>query len=96
MDARVAIMRLIEKAAPLVGVNKAINTIVKASINGELEEYSAANARKGQGRTLSYDGIMKWWRKWKAASGDAMSLVPKDTENYLEPAWAQSFMACWS
>jgi len=96
MDARVAIMRLIEKAAPLVGVNKAINTIVKASINGELEEYAAANARKGQGRTLSYDGIMKWWRKWKAASGDAMSLVPKDTENYLEPAWAQSFMACWS
>lgn len=96
MDARVAIMRLIEKAAPLVGVNKAINTIVKASINGELEEYAAANARKGQGRHLSYDGIMKWWRKWKTSESDSMALAPKDTENYLEPAWAQSFMACWS
>ena len=96
MDARVAIMRLIERAAPMVGVNKAINTIVKASINGELIECSAANARKGQGRTLSYDGIMKWWRKWKASGGDPLTLAPKDTENYLEPAWAESFMKCWS
>ncbi|HXE96786.1 MAG TPA: transposase [Dongiaceae bacterium] len=96
MDARVAIMRLIERAAPMVGVNKAINTIVKASINGELEECAAANARKGQDRHLSYDGIMKWWRKWKTSGGDPLALAPKDTENYLEPAWAQSFMACWS
>ena len=96
MNARVSIMRLIERAAPLVGVNKAINTIVKASINGELEECAAANARKGQGRTLSYDGIMKWWRKWKTSGGNSMVLAPKDTENYLEPVWATSFMECWS
>lgn len=96
MDARVSIMRLIERAAPMVGVNRAINTIVKASINGELEECAAANARKGTGRHLSYDGIMKWWRPWKKSGGDPLALAPKDTENYLEPAWAPSFMACWS
>jgi putative transposase len=96
MDARVGIMRLIERAAPMVGVNKSINTIVKASINGELPEYTAANARKGQGRTLSYDGIMKWWRTWKSSGGNCTALAPKDTENYLEPAWAEAFKTCWS
>jgi len=95
MEARVAIMRLIERAAPAVGVNKAINTIVKASINGELEECSAANARKGKGRTLSYDGIMKWWVSWKKSGGDCLAMAPKDTENYLEPAWAKDFMKCF-
>jgi putative transposase len=96
MEARVAIMRLIERAAPVVGVNKAINTIVKASVNGELDEYAAANARKGQGRTLSYNGIIKWWMAWKKSDSNPMVLAPKDTENYLEPAWAASFMECWS
>lgn len=95
MVARVAILRLIDRAAPVVGVNKAILTIIKASINGELEEYAAANARKGQGRTLSYDGVMKWWMTWKKTGGNPLALAPKDTENYLEPAWAESFMACW-
>lgn len=96
MDARVAIMRLVERAAPLVGVNKAILTIVKASVNGELEELSAANARKGANRAMSYDGIMKWWQIWKKSNGNCMALAPKDVENYLEPVWAPSFMACWS
>ncbi len=96
MEARTAIMRLIERAAPVVGVNKAILTIVKASVNGELEMYAAANARKGQGRTLSYDGVMKWWISWKKSIGDCMALAPKDTENYLEPVWAEPFLKCWS
>jgi hypothetical protein len=96
MDARVAIMRLIERAAPMVGVNKAINTIVADSINNDLKLYRAANARKGQGRTLSYDGIMKWWMTWKKTDGNPQALAPKDTENYLEPAWAAAFMECWS
>ena len=95
MEARVSIMRLIERAAPVVGVNKAILTIVKASINGELDMYAAANARKGQGRTLSYDGVMKWWVPWKKSGGDCMTMAPKDTENYLEPAWAEQFMKSW-
>ena len=96
MDARVAIVRMIERAAQLVGVNKAINTIVKASVNGELPEYSAANARKGQGRALSYDGVMKWWMIWKKSGGDPLALAPKDTENYIEPIWAESFLVCWA
>lgn len=79
MDARVAIMHMIQRAAQMIGVNKAINTIVTASINGELPpEYTAANARKGQGRALSYDGVMKWWMSWKKSGGNSLVLAPKD------------------
>lgn len=95
MEARVAILRLIERAAPAVGVNKAIKTIVEDAANNDLEIYRIANARKGQARTLSYDGVMKWWMTWRKTGGNNMALAPKDTENYLEPAWAESFMACW-
>ncbi|MDD2366659.1 MAG: DDE-type integrase/transposase/recombinase [Desulfuromonadaceae bacterium] len=97
MDARVAIMRLIERAAPTVGVNKAINIIVKDSVdNPDMELYSTANARKGATRHLSYGGVIKWWMSWKKSGGNSMILAPKDTENYLEPAWAATFMKYWS
>ena len=95
MDARVAIMRLIERAAPAVGVNKAINTIVKAAAEGNLEEYAAANIRKGTARSLSYGGIIKWWSTWQIAEGNPLALAPKDVENYQEPAWAGALLACW-
>lgn len=95
MDARVAIMRLIERAAPVVGVNNAINTIVKAAEGHELEIYAAANIRKGSARSLSYGGIMKWWMTWNKSGQDCMALAPKDVENYQEPVWAQALMVCW-
>ena len=96
MDARVAIMRLIERAAPVVGVNNAINTIVKDALNNDLAIYRSANARKGETRSLSYNGIIKWWMIWKKSGGDPLTLAPKDTENYLEPAWAETLMKSWS
>ena len=95
MDARVAIMRLIERAAPVVGVNKAINTIVKAASDGSEPSLSAANFRHGQSRTLSYGGVIKWWMTWRKYDGNPLTLAPKDTENYLEPAWAEALLGCW-
>lgn len=95
MDARVAIMRLIERAVPVVGVNKAINTIVKAASDGSEPSLAAANFRHGQSRSLSYSGVMKWWMTWKKSDGAPLSLAPKDVENYLEPAWAAALLVCW-
>ena len=95
MDARVAIMRLIERAASVVGVNKAINTIVKAAAEGNLEEYAAANIRKGVARSLSYGGIIKWWSTYQISGHNPLALAPKDVENYQEPAWAGALLACW-
>lgn len=95
MEARVAILRMIDRAAPVVGVNKAIKAIVKDAADNDLEIYRIANARKGQARTLSYSGIMKWWGPWKKSGRNPLSQAPRDTENYLEPVWAESFMQCW-
>lgn len=95
MDARVAIMRLIERAAPVVGVNNAINTIVKAAAGHELEIYAKANIRKGSARSLSYGGVMKWWMAWNNSDHNPLALAPKDVENYQEPVWAGALLACW-
>ena len=95
MDARVAIMRLVERAAPTVGVNKAINTIAQAAAEGDLEEYAAANIRKGVARSLSYGGIIKWWSTWQISGHNPLALAPKDVENYQEPTWAGALLACW-
>ena len=102
MEARVGIMRLIERAAPVIGVDKAIKTIVEDSINTDLAIYRNANARKGENRHLSYGGVIKWWMTWKKSGGNhtgqpnPQALAPKDTENYLEPVWATTFMTFWS
>ena len=95
MEAKVALMRIIERAAPEHGVNKAIEAIVEDSFNNDLSIYKEANARRGLHRRLSYDGIMKWWRAWKNSGRNELVLAPKDTENYLEPAWAKPFMVYW-
>lgn len=95
MDARVGIMRIIERARPTVGTDRAINRIVDAAANGDLPEYNAANIRKGSGRTLSYGGIIKWWMTWQKSGGNPLSLAPRDTENYSIPPWADLLMQCW-
>ena len=86
MDARIYFMRIIERAvAASIGVNKAIETIVSQAKDGTLPEVAAhmiplANARKGEGRTLSYDGMIKWWSKWLKSGKSPAVLAPKDTE----------------
>lgn len=86
MDARVFFMRLIERAvAAGYGVNKAIQTVVDQAQDGTLPEGAAklipyANARKGEARTLSFDGMKKWWGKWLKSGKSPASLAPKDTE----------------
>jgi putative transposase len=86
MDARIYFMRIIERAVKAgIGVNKAIETIVGQAQDGTLPEDAArmiphANARKGAERTLSYNGMMKWWSAWQKSGRNPVILAPKDTE----------------
>jgi putative transposase len=106
MDARVAIMRLIERAISDDRVHRTLEEAIKAIVadaheNSTLPIYCNANARHGTQRTLSPSGVMKWWCTWQKSklvfkTGNPQALAPKDTENYLEPAWAAAFMECWS
>ena len=86
MDARIYFMRIVERAVKAgIGVNKAIETIVSQAQDGTLPEDAArmiplANKRQGEGRTLSYDGMIKWWSKWLKSGRNPAALAPKDTE----------------
>ncbi|MBT0666380.1 Mu transposase C-terminal domain-containing protein [Geobacter pelophilus] len=100
MDARLYFIRLIERAAPAIGVNKAIRTIVTQAVDGTLpidatSMIELANARKGEGRTLSYDGMMKWWSTWIKAGKDPAALAPKSVEKFTLPPWGAAFLACY-
>lgn len=86
MDARVFFMRLLDEAVGAgIGLNNAITKIVNQAQNGTLPPGAAcliprANARKGEKRTLSYDGMKKWWGKWLKSGRNPAALAPADTE----------------
>jgi putative transposase len=86
MDARVFFMRLLEQAVSKgIGLNKAITRIVEQAQDGTLTHEAArmipyANARKGENRTLSFDGMKKWWGKWLKSGKSPAALAPADTE----------------
>jgi putative transposase len=100
MDARIYFMRLIERAvAAGLGVNKAISAIVTQAQDGTLPAEACrmaelANARRGTGRTLSCDGMIKWWSKWKQSGQNPVALAPKDTEKLPQKAlmeWVRDY-----
>lgn len=86
MDARVCFMRLLDQAVEKgIGLNNAITKIVSQAQDGTLPPEVArmipyANARKGEHRTLSYDGMKKWWGKWLKSGRNPIALAPADTE----------------
>ena len=92
MDARIYFMRIIERAVKAgISVTRAIETLVTQAQDGTLPEDAArmipfANARKGEGRTLSCDGMMKWWSKWQKSGRNPAVLAPKDTEKLTSAA----------
>jgi|GEM_PF-2362860 len=86
MDARIYFMRYIERAIKTgLTLNNAIRSIADKAQEGTLPEETRhmaelANARKGFGRTLSYDGLMKWWSTWQKSGHNPVALAPKHTE----------------
>jgi len=94
-DARLIIMRMIKALSGTIGVNKAIHRIIEEYNNGNLPQICMANARKGASRTLSYDGIMKWWMAWKRSGESAESLAPHDMKPRAEAPWVEMFEHLW-
>lgn len=99
MDARLIIIRLIEKAEPEFGVTKAIRKVVEKAQSNELPEEVArliptANARGGKTgkRTLSERTLMRWWSTYLKADRDYRSLAPAVVEKNDLPRWAGDFL----
>lgn len=100
MDARLAIIRLIEHAEPVIGSTKAIEEIVHKAHHGQLPEQvqqliPQANARSGgkEGKaTLSRRTLMRWWSAYKKADGNYAALAPASIEKETPPAWAAAFL----
>lgn len=99
MDARLQLIRLIEHAAPMVGVTKAIREVVRKARSGELPEgvsrvIPTANARGGRTgkRTLSERTLYRWWSDYLASKGDYRALAPQPVEEFKIPAWAGEFL----
>jgi putative transposase len=95
-DARTIAMRMIEALADSIGVNRAIKKIIQEFNAGKLPQLAAANARPSEGRTLSYDGMIKWWMKWLASEKDPQCLAPKAAPPRQEAPWVEQFEKCWA
>lgn len=104
MDARLAILRVVDELARHYGVNRAIDTLLKRVHDQKLPTnlehlyniIPLANARSGGGegkRTLSRTSIFRW--KVLAQKGMA-ALAPVGVECSEVPAWAGYFIECWN
>lgn len=97
-DARLALFREFEHLQRMLGTNKAVTVLVSMASDGTLPEplqrcVTEANARPGQGRTLSRSMILGWQRAVR--QGGVGVLAPKATERTDEPPWAQYFLPCY-
>lgn len=104
MDARLVFMRLIEQAAPAIGVGKAIATILQQATDGDLPEHiqalvHIANKRSGSdetgNRTLAERTMYRWWSAWLESGKKSVSLAPKSIDKNELPAWSEYFLQCY-
>ena len=111
MDARAALLQLLEQLISAGGVEKAIKAVVKRAAEGTLpahlqELVPSANARGGKngGRTLSSRTLARWRAALAAANGNVVALAPLDCREdprlpaerrKSAPAWAPLLLKCW-
>ena len=97
--ARLAFVREIERAIPLIGKEAAIRNLVKAAKDGALAAHLAglvavANDRMSAGRGLSRRRLYDWCRMF--AEGGEAALAPKHQgKDMTVPNWAPAFLAIW-
>ncbi len=97
--ARLAFVREIERAVPLIGKEAAIRNLVKATKDGVLavhlaEQVAVANDRMTAGRGLSRRRLYDWCRMF--AEGGEAALAPKHQGKDMSvPDWAPAFLAIW-
>lgn len=95
-EARMAILREVDRLAKIVGRNKAINTVIDMAAAGALtpalmELVPVANARAGKDgkRTLSRATIYEWFAALNTGKGEVNALAPKDQYAKVKvPTWA--------
>jgi putative transposase len=99
MDARLAFIRLLERASVTVGLTKAVATLARKSREGDLPPelqrlVETANARAGKNgaRALSERSLMRWWSDYKKAGGNYAALAPAAVEKSVIPPWAPAFL----
>lgn len=104
MDARLAIIRVVDDLTKHYGTNKAINTLLQrvhehklpANLDYLYKVIPQANARSGDSegkRTLSRTSIFRW--KCLLQKG-MTALAPVGVECDEVPAWAGYFVECWN
>lgn len=102
-EARVAILREVDRIAQVVGREKAVMKVVIMAQDGTLPEHLAqlvpvANARAGQDgkRTLSRRTIYDWFKSYQPAANGVNAvdaLAPKDQHAVIRiPTWATDLM----
>ncbi len=97
--ARLAFVREIERAVPLIGKEATIRNLVKAAKGGALAAHLAelvavANDRMTAGRGLSRRRLYDWCRMF--AEGGEAALAPKHQgKDMAVPAWASAFLTIW-
>ncbi len=97
--ARLAFVREIERATPLVGKEGAIRNLVRAAKDSALAAHLAelvavANDRMSAGRGLSRRRLYDWCRMF--AEGGEAALVPRHVgKDMTVPDWAPAFLAVW-
>ena len=99
-EARAAICNEINRLAPSIGVNRAIEQLIEMAANDELPEHlrdtvAQANARSGKAgkRTLSRRTVYDWLRLYKDGF---VALAPKAVEKLNMPAWAPHLMRLYA
>ncbi|SON55777.1 hypothetical protein HDIA_2236 [Hartmannibacter diazotrophicus] len=99
MLARLALLREAERIAAAGGLFNAFTTLSRAASDGTLppalmRAASAANAKKGEGRTLSVTSLRRWHAAFEAAGRKPLALAPdrSPAEKTLPPAWLPDFL----
>lgn len=100
MDARLAFIRMLEHAEPMVGITAAIAALVHQVHHSKLPAdkqrlVHVANARSGSGtgkQTLSKRTLMRWWSDYKKSGGNYAVLAPASVEKNGTPVWAAAFL----
>lgn len=100
-DARVIIFREFERLQTLHGTKSAVSKLLALvetdSLPDELQHAAElANARRGDGRSLSRSMLLRWKRTVKESGIVALAPKPAGRTSEGVPAWAPYFMKCYS
>ncbi len=99
MNARLALVREVDRLSRLGGKMRAIASIVEAGNAGRLapdlqSAVTRANAKQGNRSPLSVTTLRRWVDDFHAAEGNAGSLAPAPSprEQHLPPEWLADFL----